>query len=162
MESVLVTAEPEHAGVVANLFQLYVHDFSEIVPVVVGDDGRFSVPPFETWQHRFLLRVEGRWAGFAMVNQRSRITGDPTTWDVAEFFVMRGYRRGGVGARAATELFARFPGRWEVRQTPTNVAATAFWRAVIGSFTDWQFDETVHDSERWRGPVQSFASQRSG
>ena len=37
-----------------------------------------------------------------------------------------------------------------------SVAATAFWRRVIGQYTLGAFEETVFDDERWRGPVQRF------
>ena len=50
---------------------------------------------------------------------------------MAEFFVMRKYRRLGVGRRTAEEIFSRFPGSWTVRQQHTNSAATAFWRSII-------------------------------
>jgi predicted acetyltransferase len=163
MSRVLLPAEPHHLPVIANLVQLYIHDFSEMVAIRIGDDGRFVAPPLEPywqddWRHPFLIRVDDAWAGFAFANQRSRLTDDAETWDVGEFFVLRGFRRAGVGARAAVELFDRFPGRWEVRQLHANTAATAFWRKAIGAYTGGAFTETIHDSERWRGPVQTFVS----
>lgn len=177
MAAFLVPAEPQHLVVLANLFQLYVHDFSEIVAIPVGDDGRFATPALEPywqdqWRHPFLIRVEGQdgwedgwedgWAGFALAHQRSRLREDHQIWDVAEFFVMRGFRRVGVGAQAATQLFDRFAGQWEVRQRHANTAATAFWRKVITRYTAGAFTETIHDSDRWQGPVQSFVSLGAG
>jgi predicted acetyltransferase len=164
IDRVLVPAELQHLPLLANLFQLYVHDFSELVAVHVAEDGRFPVASLESywqeaWRHPFLVRVDGHWAGFAFVHQRSRLTEDRETWDMAEFFVMRGFRRAGVGARAAVELFERFPGRWEVRERHANTAATAFWRKVIGRYTGGAMVETIHDSDRWKGPVQTFVSE---
>jgi predicted acetyltransferase len=75
---------------------------------------------------------------------------------VAEFFVMRKYRRQGVGTVVATRLFDSFRGRWEVRELKTNLAAIAFWRRVIGAYTNGNYEETLIDDERWHGPVQSF------
>jgi hypothetical protein len=43
----------------------------------------------------FLFRVNGAWAGLALV-----FIGEPR--DVAEFFVMQKYRRHGIGARFST------------------------------------------------------------
>src|ERR1700677_4470834 len=91
----------------------------------------------------FLFRVEGALAGFALV-----FTGEPR--DIAEFFVMRKYRGRGAGAQAASSLFARFPGRWTVRQQLTNPAATAFWRKAIR----YPFQEHEQGTEI----VQSFIS----
>ncbi|MEZ4249837.1 MAG: GNAT family N-acetyltransferase [Polyangiales bacterium] len=131
----------------------------------IGDDGRFQTPrPAESYfdddtRHPFFIQSEAR-AGFALAHRGSRIDGDPTTWDVGEFFVMQGHRRRGVGAVAAKRLFDRFVGRWEVRQIPQNTGATQFWRKVIGEYTGDDFTETQHDSDKWRGTVQSF--QRLG
>jgi predicted acetyltransferase len=59
--------------------------------------------------------------------------------DVAEFFVLRKYRRQAVGRRAACLLFQRFPGEWEVRQLLGNESATRFWVSVIEEVTRGRF-----------------------
>ena len=155
-------ARPEDAPVLAALFELYAYDLSDALALDVGDDGHYPVPPFDAYFsdprcHAFLVRVEGRLAGFALVRERSRLTGDERVRDVAEFFVMRRYRRHGVGEQVARGLFRRFPGPWEVRQKFANVAATAFWRRIIGRYA--AFSELTVDDERWRGPVQCFEAR---
>jgi predicted acetyltransferase len=149
------------------LLQLYAYDFSEVLGLDVGDDGRFEVPSLDPhWtdplSHAFLIRVDARLAGFALVHGRSRLSGgergDDRVFDMAEFFVVRKYRRRGVGERAAVWLFDRFRGPWEVRQKAENRAAVAFWRRVIGRYAGDQFGEVVYDDARWRGPVQRFDS----
>ena len=129
----------------------------------VDDSGRFEARSFEPywlepWRHAFLIRAEGRVAGFALVHQRSRLTDDPRVYDMAEFFVLRRYRRQGVGARAATLLFDRFRGPWELRERRQNRSAIAFWREVIGRYTGDRFEEVDRDDETWSGPVQRFES----
>ena len=145
------------------LLELYVYDFSEILGIDVGDDGRFRPPAIDVYFadprcHAFLVRVDGKLAGFALVQQRSRLSGDEGVCDVAQFFVMRKYRRSGVGERVAAWLFDRFRGPWEVREEAKNHAATAFWRRAIHRYTGGRFEELVLDDERWRGPVQRFDS----
>ena len=152
----------EHAAL-AQLVQLYVYDFSELLGLELGNDGRFTEHLLDELsvdgpRRPFLIRVAGHLAGFAIVQQGSRLTGDPGTWDMAEFFIVRRHRRTGVGSRAAHWLFAAHRGRWEVRQRPENVAATAFWRRIIASFAGGQLDEVLMDDAKWRGPVQRFAS----
>jgi predicted acetyltransferase len=165
MDLTVDRAAPDAALVLANLWQLYAHDLSDVVDLDVGDDGRFPPRGFEEYwrddgRHAFLLRVDGRLAGFALVHRRSRLTGDPGTWDMAEFFVLRRHRRQGVGRLAATWLFDTFAGPWEVRQLFRNTAASRFWRAVIAAYTGGRFSEVVVDDDRWRGPVQAFDSRR--
>jgi predicted acetyltransferase len=149
----------------AGLFELYIYDFSEILGLDVEEDGRFELPalaPYWTAPgHRpFLIRVDARLAGFALVQERSRLTGHEGVRDMAEFFVMRRYRRRGVGARAAGLLFDRFRGPWEVRQRPENHDATAFWRRAVAHYTAGRFDDSMWNDERWRGPVQRFDSAK--
>jgi predicted acetyltransferase len=109
---------------------------------------------------RLSSRVDGHLAGFVILDEKSRITGDSEVMDVAEFFVMRKYRRKGVGLTAAMIAFDFFPRRWEVRQMAKNVSATAFWRKAIAQYTSGRFEEIVFDDDRWRGPVQSFDARR--
>jgi predicted acetyltransferase len=77
---------------------------------------------------------------------------------MAEFFVLRRYRRQGVGERAARAAFGRFPGPWEVRERAGNDAAIAFWRRVIHRHTAGRFQEVTWAGDLWQGPVQSFVA----
>jgi len=157
-------ADAEEQPVLENLFQLYAYDWSELGWLDVGRSGRFADPSLAVyWQdddrHPFLIRVDGRLAGFALVAARSRLTGAADVFDMAEFFVMRKYRRRGVGFAAASAAFDRFAGRWEIRQRDENVAATAFWRRVIARYTGGSYREARCDDATWVGPVQTFTSE---
>ena len=102
-------AGPDDRARLAALFELYSYDFSEVLDLDVGDDGRFAVPVLDRYwteadRHPFLIRVDARLAGFALVHERSRLTDREGVRDMAEFFVMRRYRRRGVGAQAASQI----------------------------------------------------------
>jgi predicted acetyltransferase len=160
----LTPAAEDERFVLANLMQLYIYDWSEVAPLDVGADGRFADYPLldaywrEADRHPFLLRVDGTLAGFALVSARSRLSGAAGVFDMAELFVMRRYRRRGVGAGAAAALFDRFRGRWEIRQRPENTAATAFWRRAVDRYTGGRFEEVQWNDAAWVGPVQMFSS----
>jgi predicted acetyltransferase len=163
MHVAIVAAPVEQRPLLARLMQLYAYDFSETTDADVDDDGLFRAPPVEPcwidpWRHPFLIRADGACAGFVIVHDRSRLVEGRACSDVGEFFVLRRFRRRGVGARAATLAFDAFPGPWEVRQTARNTAATAFWRKVIDRYTQGRFREVLWDDARWRGPVQMFES----
>ena len=132
---VLERVTPDQAFVLANLFELYVHDFSEQVPVELKPNGRFDLPVDERWWNSddhfpFFIRREGKLLGFALARRGSRVTTATEVMDVAEFFVVRGARGQGVGRSAALALFAAFPGRWEIRVRESNAAAQTFWQNV--------------------------------
>lgn len=152
MRAVSAPVEVIEAGiaekpVLGRLLELYQHDFSEFHAADVDADGLYGYRYLDNYwtdpeRHPFLFRVDAHWAGFALVR-----AGVPH--DMAEFFVMRKYRRLGVGQQAARAVFSRFPGEWQVRQERTNAAATRFWRAAIPV----AFDEEVIEA----GPVQRFS-----
>src|SRR5207253_3045795 len=60
-------------------------------------------------RHHFIVRVNRRPAGFALVRELPAVDGVPSR-EMAEFFVLRTYRRSGVGTRVARALFRSFPG----------------------------------------------------
>jgi predicted acetyltransferase len=166
METRILAAARSDQEALRNLFQLYTYDFSEILPLDVEETGRFKEESLDSywkdaWRFPFLLRTDGHLAGFALVHHRSKLATADNVWDMADFFVLRGYRRRGVGLTAAHWIFAAHAGEWEVRQRHANVAATAFWRRVISVYTGGSFREELLDDERWRGPVQRFTSEAS-
>ena len=146
---------------VQNLFQLYAYDWSELLALDVSDDGRFHVGSLDAYEqdercHRFLLRVDSRVVGFAIVCARSRLTGDLDVFDMAEFFVLRRYRRQGIGSHAARELFDRFRGVWEIRQRTEHPDATRFWQDVIRRYTNGAYEESSWHDAHGTGTVQRF------
>lgn len=137
------------------MFQLYAHDFSEFVPLPLTESGRFSVTVSEAWwtqpdHHAYFVRVDDRLAGFALVRRGSRLREDREVMDVAEFFVVRGERRQGVGLRAARALLTRFPGRWEVRVREANLAALQFWSSALATVGPPALSSYVVDDVAWR------------
>jgi predicted acetyltransferase len=163
METRVVVAERSDQEVLRNLFQLYTYDFSELLSLDLEENGRFKEESLDSywkdaWRFPFLLRADDYLAGFALVHHRSKLSRADDIWDIAEFFVLRKYRRAGVGTRAAHWIFATYSGEWEVRQRSSNVSATSFWRRAISAYTAGQFTEELLDDERWRGPVQRFTA----
>jgi predicted acetyltransferase len=164
---VLDAATQADAGLLANLLELYIHDLSAAFPnVELGPDGRFGysrLPLYWSEPDRrfpFLIKCDGRVAGFALATRGSPASDDPDVFDVAEFFVLRRYRRSGVGRRAAILLWNRLPGRWIVRVSEGNAGALPFWSRVIAEVTGGAATELKRpgDPHTWR--VFSFESAR--
>jgi predicted acetyltransferase len=101
--------------------------------------------------------MDGVLAGFALVRDEAWLAGAGTR-EVSEFFVLRRYRRRGVGEHVTRRLFDRFPGRWEVVQLASNLDAQAFWRAVIGRYTGGAFEDDERRTEHGTRRVQHFTA----
>jgi predicted acetyltransferase len=144
----VIPALAEQQPVLANLLELYAHDFSEFHEVQIGADGRFgysSLPLYwsEPERHPFLVWVDGKLAGLVLLKRGSHVSDNPNVMDVAEFFILRAYRRQGIGSYVAHDLWRRFPGSWEVRVMQSNVSAFEFWSRAISSFVG----EPIHSTQ---------------
>jgi predicted acetyltransferase/N-acetylglutamate synthase-like GNAT family acetyltransferase len=159
----VLAAGPEQEPVLANLLELYSYDFSELLDLRLGPDGRFGYPRLPLYWHEegrypFLVHVDGELAGFALVTKGSVISGDADSWDMAEFFIVRRYRRRGIGAAVARRLWQRFPGPWEIRVHEKNEPAYGFWRAAVQAFAHSSAQERSVTLQEKRWNVFSFVS----
>jgi predicted acetyltransferase len=68
-------------------------------------------------------------------------------YHMSEFFVLRPWRRLGIGRNAATLIFNRFAGQWEVTEYLRNANSVRFWRQVINAYTSGHYTERVVDGE---------------
>jgi predicted acetyltransferase len=110
----------------------------------------------EVGAYPFVILNSGERAGFALVT-RSGIAPRPAAdFRMSEFFVLGSARRRGVGASAATLLFHRFAGDWEVVEDEHNRPALLFWRRVITGLTAGRYSETRSGGEvRHRFRIES-------
>ncbi len=146
--------------VLRRLMELYQYDFSEFEETDLDEHGCFGYAYLDFYwtepdRHPFLIRVHERLAGFALVNRHAYVEG--TDQALAEFFVVRRYRRLGVGRAAAVAVFDRFSGTWEVHVSAANAPAHAFWRAAIKGYIGTE-PEPLRRAE-WEGVVFQFQSQ---
>jgi predicted acetyltransferase len=161
----LQPAGRERRDTIANLFQLYIHDFTEQwfdrPQGELGEDGLFE--PYslldnywsEPGHEAMLIRADGHLAGFVLVNKESH-SGEPVDFQVAEYFVARKHRRSGVGQTAALQLLNARPGRWELAVARRNVGAQHFWRRVAAAIAGGAVNELDLDDERWNGIILRF------
>ena len=161
----LEPAGPQKRETLANLFQLYTHDFSEQwagrADGELGENGRF--PDYvwldSYWQEArrepFLIRVDGQLGGFVLINDFSH-SGLPTDYAVAEFFVVRKHRRAGVGRAAAFAAIRPRPGQWELAVARKNTAAYPFWEGVATELAADGVEAIDRDDALWNGPILRF------
>ena len=118
-------------AVVDRLWQLYVHDLSELRGTTPRPDGTFKSghPGWDVHDDpdrvAYLLRLGDRPAGFALVRG---LVGERR--HLGEFFVVRSARRSGLSRRFAEHVVRAHPGPWEIAFQEDNEKAARFWRRL--------------------------------
>lgn len=155
----------EEKFILEQLMQLYLYDLTEFNGTDANDQGLFPyyyLPAYWVDPNRrpFLIRADNKLAGFVLVRLNIEGRSDPPRLvnQMAEFFVMKKYRRYGVGEFAARWVFDQFPGEWEVEQLAANLPAQTFWRKIITRYTHGHFREAIFRNENEHVVVQTFAN----
>ena len=146
---------PEADVLLRNLFEHYCHDMSEWFEFDTEPDGSYSHDTASVWAGEYgayLAKIGSSIAGFALIGSGRRWLGDIAARDVHEFFVMRKFRRRGVGQRMATLLWNEHPGEWLVRVFEANTPAVLFWRDAISRYSlgSYREEQRVIDGRPWR------------
>jgi len=152
----LIYASKDCIDVIKNLMQFYIYDFSEYMDYDVEEDGLYKAYPDleEYWNEKkgmfpYVIKRGEKYVGFVLVKKNK---SDQEYFSVAEFFIMKKYRRSGIGKAAAKQLFTLYKGDWQVHQRESNIPAQEFWRNVINEYTNGQFLERFEDGRR----IQNF------
>jgi len=154
----LTKASYQQKQIINNLMQFYMYDFSEFVNIDIEADGFFAayknLDDYWNDENRFpyIIQNEERPIGFALV--RLIESDQRSYYSIAEFFVLKKYRKKGIGKQIATQLFNLHKGLWEVFQRESNKPAQLFWSNVIGAYTKGNFTERFEDGKT----IQSFIS----
>ncbi len=139
---------PESDAVLRNLLEHYIYDMSEWFEIDTYD----TAPIWSGSYDVYLAKVGDSIAGFAIAGSADEWIGDSGVNDVHEFFVMRKFRRSGLGQRIATLLWSERPGEWLVRVLEANTPAVLFWRNAITSHSHGVYEEEERIVKRrpWR------------
>jgi predicted acetyltransferase len=140
------------------MLELYQYELSDVWPQDADSEARYG---YNLERHRQAKRFHAhvalngsQYAGFALVAPAA-VTRREGSW-MEQFFILKRYRRAGVGNALAEHVFRSHPGAWEVGQMPANLAAQAFWRYVIAKFTSGAYIELKVTEGWWHGIVQQF------
>ena len=148
----------EDFAAVGRMLELYQYELSDIWDQELDGQGLFG---YELSRHRegkrsfaHVVLADDHFAGVALVAPAA-VTQTEGFW-MEQFFILKRYRRSGVGRLLARHVFESHPGPWEVGQMPNNLQAQAFWRRVIAQFTKGEFTEVRVEEGWWQGVVQRF------
>jgi predicted acetyltransferase len=121
---------------------------------VLGADSPREHEIFANWfandqSHPLLILKGAVPVGFALVTrQRIPAAGETAaTFNMSEFFIRKSHRRVGIGRDAATLIFDRFAGEWEIVEYQRNPGAVAFWRRVLSVYGKGAYTERSRHGE---------------
>lgn len=132
----LARVEEEQREILAHLIELYEYDFSEYENSDVNAYGLYGYSYLDYYwtedkRYAYFIKVNGKLAGFVMVCGYCYVSKDEETLFLSEFFVMKKYRRQGIGKYAALQILREHPGKWELTVHPNNPGSHKFWKKVI-------------------------------
>lgn len=132
---------------IARMQELYCYDLSQWFDLDMQADGLFHVPVKNYWENDgavFVASLNDLPVGFAVV----QAGGADAEFDMKAFFVLRKFRRHGVGHLLAGHVWDQFRGRWQVRVFDGNAPAVPFWRDVVAGYTNGEFHQEAVMRER--------------
>jgi predicted acetyltransferase len=149
MQVTVELASIEQKSVLRNMLQLYIHDLSEFAGFDLDAHGLYGYRYLDFYwvedgRFPFLVRIDGSLAGLVFIRSENLQTNP--RYGVAEFFIMRKYRRHGIGTTVMRDVVERFPGQWSLAVDLRNAAGLPFWRKVVGAITDGHYVERPGDS----------------
>jgi predicted acetyltransferase len=113
---------------VQNMARFYVYDISEYMGCEAGWElplnGLYECIDFKKYwddparQFPFFIYFKDEIAGFVIIDKQG--VDDGVDFNIAQFFVLRKFKRMGIGRHVAQLCFDRFVGKWNVMCLPGN------------------------------------------
>ncbi len=157
----LIPATTVDYPVIQNLGRFYIYELSRFCGIpyqsfkcpedglIEFDDNKIY---FTNENHKaFVIRVDGELAGFVFVDI-SDVT-NKVDYYLSEFFIMAKFQGHGVGRDVAIKIFDSFKGSWALGVIPENTGALAFWRKVVGEYSQEEYNEQRKLNEKLKTAV---------
>ena len=128
---------PAQLPLIRNLYQFYAYESSDWEQEDIELDGRFYIhePHLQRyWQEpdwrAQLILANGFIAGFLLI-ERSELPGIDAL-EFADLFLLKKYRRLGIGRALVEQVIVRGGGDWLVSFYGEDALASSFWRTLLG------------------------------
>jgi len=162
MDIVIEKVPYEKKLIMRNLMELYNYDFSVYEDEDVNEFGLYDYERLDyywTEEGRFpyLIKVDSKIAGFALIRMIEGNDSEIERNSIAEFFIMKKYRRKGIGAEVAQRVFRMFEGKWEIFVVGANTPAISFWENIINGYSNGVYAQESNDSGD--GIIFTFANK---
>jgi predicted acetyltransferase len=162
----ILIAAFEKKHVLRNMLELYFYDLSEFDDesdrLELNDAGLYGYRYLDYYwneegRYPYLLMADQNLAGFSLIRTTEL---NPLTFEVAEFFIMKKYRKSGAGSALISKIFELHKGNWIINTSAKNLPAQQFWRKTIKNTSSKDYKEylTYNDKRlEWQ-----FNNERKG
>ena len=146
MDITLHLMSEDEKPLLVRLMELYNYEFTEFSGDDIGEFGYYGYSHIDDYwteagRYPYLIRVDNKIAGFALVCPHCWFRTEENARSIGEFFVMLKYRKNGVGGEVARRLFDMHRGSWEITFWKNNLPAAAFWKKIVGEYTNESYRE---------------------
>ena len=148
---------PNDRGWIQSVYRDYLNDLASLntgLFPVLGEFGHREPDLLARWfaddrSHPLIILRSDQPVGFALVvrPQPPAPRQPQVDYRMSEFFVAQPHRRLGIGQDAATLIFNRFAGTWEIIEFLYNKPAVTFWRSIVSDYTGGKFRESIAHGE---------------
>ncbi|MDR0269787.1 GNAT family N-acetyltransferase [Paenibacillus sp.] len=151
----IIKVREDQKSILKQLIELYEYDFSEFNEADINQYGFYDYKYFDHYwteenRQAYFVKVSGQYAGFVLVNDHCYLVHNNSR-AIAEFFIMRKYRRKGIGKVVSKLIFDTHRGYWEVLQHGNNPISKEFWESAIRNYTHGDYSIQDVKTEYWEG-----------
>jgi len=154
MEVVVLRAALYDRTLIENLLQFYIYDFTEYTSASILENGLYNtMPDLDSYwnnadkNHPYLIKVNGEIAGFILTKELEETRKYNY---LAHFFILRKFRRSGIGRKAAEHVLKNSKGEWELYQLENNIPAQKFWDRIIEEISDGEVNIRIENGRRYQ------------
>jgi len=138
---IITKAEQNDKHILRHVMTLYLHDLSEFNSdlEINQRNGLFEFDVLDWFFEKegltpFFIRMDDdKTIGFILLQSGPFSNPEFADYVLNSFFIMKKYRRQGLGRAACKVFFEQLPGRYAISQIKTNTPAIEFWKNVYKS-----------------------------
>jgi predicted acetyltransferase len=139
--------------ILRNLTEKYEYEFSQYEDTDVNNLGLFGykyIDHYWTDENRFayFIKIDGKLAGFIMLDDWRYIKIIEAKYSISEFFVMLKYKRQGIGTYVINHILNKYKGKWQIGYNPKNTIGKTFWNKVINDYTKGKYKLIIENVDQ--------------
>lgn len=158
----VVKVELNQKIILKHLMSLFLHDLSEFneEQEFNQESGLFEFDAFEWFFEKegltpYFIKHEDDIIGFILLQSSPYTNPERYDYLINSFFILKKYRRKGLGKQAVQDLFQQCPGRYAIGQLSNNIPAIQFWRKIY-EYMNVKFQEKEEMEEGLKIRYQYF------